>query len=304
MMRKEKIFKAFGTVNSIIIYEDNQAILDMMASYVNELDDKWSLFKSDSLVCQINAQAGIGWVKVDDDTLSLLKLAKRCSKESEGAFSITSWPLNQLWKKAIKNGQMPDAKLVLKRKALVNDDDLLIDEVTRTVSLRKTGQGIDLGGIAKGYALDKAREMLVDAGISDAIINFGGSVSLIGKKRRIGIQNPNKLTGVPVGSLDLIDESVVTSGDYERNVNANGHFIHHIVDPNSGYPSVSGIKSLTLIGSNAAILDAFSTACFVQGCDLAVGFIQKLKLDAIIINEKMDVLCTPGIRGNFALGAN
>lgn len=184
---------------------------------------------------------------------------------------------------------------------LVNDEDILLDDEAQTAELRRFGQSLDLGAIAKGYAADEVRRILTEGGITGALVNLGGTVSVIGEGKHVGIQHPDRMTGIPMGRVLLADACAVTSGDYERYYEVDGTRYHHILDPRTGYPSRSGLRSVTLIGSSALALDALSTAVFVLGAEKGLPLIQQAGYQAVFVTDALDVFCTDGLRGNFEL---
>ena len=185
--------------------------------------------------------------------------------------------------------------------SLVCDEDILLDEESRTAELKRFGQSVDLGGIAKGYAADEVRRILREGGVTDALINLGGTVSSIGRERNIGIQHPDRATGIAMGRITLENGCVVTSGDYERFYEVDGVRYHHIVDPRTGYPAQSSLRSVTLIGDNATELDALSTAAFVLGEAEGLRLVQQAGVEAIFVTDSLNVFCTEGLRNNFQL---
>ena len=145
------------------------------------------------------------------------------------------------------------------------------------------------------------RRILQEGGVTDALINLGGTVSSIGRERKIGIQHPDRATGIAMGRITLENGCVVTSGDYERFYEVDGVRYHHIVDPRTGYPAKSSLRSVTLIGDNATELDALSTAAFVLGEAEGLRLIQQTGVEAIFVTDSLNVFCTEGLRNNFQL---
>ena len=175
----------------------------------------WTCFQQDSLIARINRAAGQGAVAVDEDTLAILGRSKAYSELTHGAFDVTSGPLAALWKAAMQQGARPSDREIWQALGLVDRGDMLLDEGAGTVMLRRAGQRIDLGGVAEGYAADGLKKRLRQNGVRRALLNLGGTVAAMGCATRIGIQDPFRPTGVPMGTLTLADRCAVTSGVYE-----------------------------------------------------------------------------------------
>lgn len=296
-----KMFRALGTMNTITVYHFNaDEAISAATERVMELHNRFSVFQEQSEIARLNQAAGKKFVPVSKDTLHVLKTAKQFSERTEGAFSVTSRPLTDLWKIGPK-GTVPSMSQVKKRKSLVNDQDILLDEKNSSAMLRRKLQAVDLGGIAKGYAADEVRRILSESGVTNALINLGGTVLVMGEGKTVGIQHPRKSTGVPMGSLQIQNQAVVTSGDYERYFKSDGIRYHHILDPKTGYPAESGLIGITLIGTSAMELDALSTAMFVMGMEKSFALAERQGIEAVFITEQMDVLCSPTLRERFSL---
>ena len=302
----ETIFEALGTTNRILVSAYRERIaageaLKRAEERVRALHERLSVFQPESELSLLNASAGCSSVPVGKDAFLLLRESKRFSALSEKAFSITTRALSALWEIHARCGTVPSRAEVEHTLLLVNDEDILLDEEAQTAELHIFGQSVDLGAIAKGYAADEVRRILIEGGITGALINLGGTVSVIGESKHVGIQHPDRTTGIPMGRVSLFDACAVTSGDYERYYEVDGTRYHHIVDPRTGYPSRSGLRSVTLIGENALTLDALSTAVFVLGAEKGLPLIQQAGLEAVFVTDQLDVFCTDGLRGNFEL---
>ena len=302
----ETVFSALGTTNQVSVYAYADRIaageaLMRAKERVQFLHDHLSVFQPESELSLLNASAGCSSVPLAKDAFFLLSESKRYHALSEKAFSITTRALSALWEIHARCGTIPSRAEVEHALLLVNDEDILLDEDAQTAELRRFGQSVDLGAIAKGYAADEVRRILIEGGITGALINLGGTVSVIGEGKHVGIQHPDRLTGIPMGRVLISDSCAVTSGDYERFYEVEGTRYHHIVDPRTGYPSRSGLRSVTLIGTSALALDALSTAVFVLGAEKGLPLIQQAGVEAVFVTDTLDVFCTEGLRGNFEL---
>ena len=298
----EKSFPAMGTVHTVTIFdaEGPEAASDARA-YLLDLHGAWSCFKEDSLISRINQAAGRQPVAVDEDTFEVLRQAKRYGRFTEGAFDVTVGPLADLWRRAMEERQLPGDEAVWQALALVDFANVTLDEEAHTVLLEKAGQRIDLGGIAKGYAVDELRKRLRRHGVHRAMLDLGGTVAALGCGLPVGIRDPFRLHGAPMGTLMLEDRIAVTSGVYERFAYMDGYRYHHVVDPRTGYPSKSGLVSVTLVGEKGGALDAFATAALILGMEKSAPMLAEQGMDAVFVTEQGQVFVTRGLKRQFHL---
>lgn len=293
----QKTFPGMGTVHSIMI--EGCGVLsaaDQIKDRLIQMEHLWSVFRQDSEISRLNQSAGQKTMPVSPDTMQILKESVRLSEETAGAFDVTAGALSGLWREAMKTECMPDARMIAE--ALRHTGSRHIRFSGNGVRIGKE-QTIDLGGIAKGYALDRAMEMLSVSGIRTALLNFGGTIGAVGRPIPVGVRNPFKPDGAPIGTLLLSNACAVTSGSYERFARIDGRTVHHIIDPRTGYPSSSGLVSVTLTGTNAARLDAFATGVFILGIDRSLALLKKNGIEAVFITSDGEVLRTEGLSGTF-----
>ncbi len=276
--------------------EEAERAVDLAAKEVARLDEILAMWKPESQVAKFNAQAGQGAQKLPAELDELLPLALSIGKKSDGAFDISVGPLVRLWYDSLKQGQLPADRAVLAAKLKMGYKNLKTD-ATGAWSL-PLGFQIDLGGAAKGYAQDKAAMILRKAGIKDFLMNAGGQVYAMGTKPggikwKIGILNPRNPQKI-VASLELKDQCMSTSGDYEQFTYIKGKRYHHILDPRTGFPTAHGMASATVIlkmDQNAlpgALADCLSTASFVLGPGKGVKFLESLGVSGVMIDESGD----------------
>jgi thiamine biosynthesis lipoprotein len=289
-----RLFSAFGTLNRIVVYlNENVAeppsVLNSIERRFSEMDDKLSVFKTDSEVSRINAAAGEEYVEVSADTLEIITLAKQYSMMTNGFFDLTANPFTQLWRQR----KVPSGSDITEYRKLVDYHGVILRG--RKAKLAKKGMSIDLGGIVKGYAAEVAQNMLAQAGIHDALINLGGTIVSVGKKREIAVKNPFDNLSVAAVIRDSADEIIVTSGVYEKHFVQNGKLFHHIINPRTGYSSESGLISVTLIGNNGAELDILATACIVQGIEESRKILESKGIGALFFLSDGQILANAGI---------
>lgn len=175
--------------------------------------------------------------------------------ETQGVFDITSSAASRLWRKAVRSAQIPSESDIAGCCSLSGLADLILNKADGTAFLRRNSQQIDLGGIAKGYAADEAVRILKKYKGHNAFINFGGTVVVLGREQKIGVQNPFQKSGVSMADIMVKNKAVVTSGSYEHGFFFEGVRYHHIIDLRTGWPADSGLLSVTLIGDSTMELD-------------------------------------------------
>ncbi len=281
----------FDTLCSITVYsKKDAAAMDKAfetAAEIHHLADFWS---DSSDTSKINNAKANEPVKVSPHTINMLTLSQEIFKKSHGAFDVTVAPVSHLWRFDQGNPTPPsDAQI----KALlpgIDSNDLVLDTKTNTVTKKKITTQIDLGGIAKGYAADKAAEALKKMNVKSALIDFGGNIAAIGenpktknKKWRIGLQMPYAPTGEYSKIVEVAEGSIVTSGTYQRYFEHNGNRYHHIIDPKTGYPSKQGYDSVTVITSDAATADCLATAIYVLGKNQGVALAKEYNAEVYFL---------------------
>lgn len=256
---------------------------------IKRLDNLLSKFNPHSEVSQLNRR---GKLKVSPDTLAVIKAAKGFYRQSDGAFDATVSPLIDIWKPAINAQVTPQEKQINAAKLLVGSENIFIDEKSQTVKFLKKGMRIDLGGIAKGYAVDCAIKKLQDAGIKSCLVNAGGNMYGLGRNGarpwKVGIRHPRNLKEM-IGFMLLEDRAIATSGDYEQYFESGNRRFSHIIDPQTGFPVNNGVVSATVLSSDATTCDALSTAVFVLGKEKGLKLAGKYKNTQAIILTKEDL---------------
>jgi len=295
-MSFKTVFYALGTENSIILEEaDSSELLTRIVERVSQIEEKMSAFKATSEISKIASNSGICAASVNEDVFCVLEKALEVSQASHGAFDITVRPLTKLWNFGNGRDSVPEKKEIDTAKCFVGYSNLVINPIERTAFLTKSGCKIDLGGIAKGYAANEAKRILLEYGVKSALINFGGNIMAVGNSFEnapweVGIQNPLSGRGESVLTIDITDKAVVTSAVNERFFIRDGIRYHHIINPITGYPAQSGLLSVTVINECSMLADALSTAVFVLGAQEGLKLIRKYKSEAVFITESGDIL--------------
>ncbi|MBQ3886904.1 MAG: FAD:protein FMN transferase [Clostridia bacterium] len=295
-IQKQKIFFALGTVNTLTYFEETaESAVQEAVNRVGELHNRLSVFDENSEISRINQQAGMAPVRVSPDTYRLISDSMRYARWTDGAFDITTGVLSCLWKKAIRSGDEPQQRAIDHALSLTGFRDILMHPLKRSVMLRKVGQKLDLGAIAKGYAADEVRRILQAHQVDHAIINLGGTVITLGE-HTVGLQDPFQDTGVSFAAIRINGKAVVSSGTYEQCRQQDDKLMHHLIDPTTGHPADTDLTAVTLIGDNAEELDALATAVLIQGMDKGMTLLRRRKLEGVFITRQGRIYATKGLK--------
>ena len=259
--------------------DKTQPAIDAAFSELKRVENLTSFHKSSDLT-RLNKSSGEGPQTVDPELVGLITKSLEFSALSQGAFDPSIGPVAQLWNFSGESGpRLPDSAEIGKILPLIGWEQVLVDEDGHSVSLAKAGMALDLGAIAKGYAIDKATQKLKSLGVKAALVNAGGDIVAYGEKEpgkpwKIGVQDPRNPGGV-IAVAELKDRAMVTSGDYERSFEDAGKRYHHLLDPKTGYPA-DGLQSVTIVAADGVTADALSTAVFVLGEEKGIRLIESL----------------------------
>lgn len=283
----------FDTVIQIEAWGASDEIMDGCLELCAYYENKFSATIDTSEISQINHSAGKP-VQVSSETAELLSKGIEYGDLSEGRFDITIASAGNLWNFTDnKEKTLPDPEAL--ENALRHINYKCIEIEGNTVTLLDSEARIDLGGIAKGYIADRLKEYLTDNGVKHALINLGGNMVAVGNRYdntdfRIGIQKPFEKTGTVLGAVSVSDQSVVTSGNYERYFEKEGVIYHHILDPDTGYPVQNDLDQVTVISEQSVDGDALSTACYTLGLEKGMDLIRKLDgVEAIFVTSDGDI---------------
>jgi thiamine biosynthesis lipoprotein len=270
--------------------------IDAVMADMHRTDDLMSTYKPESQLSQVNAHAYERAVQVDADIIDVVQKSIEYSRLSEGVFDVTYASVGYLYD--YRTHQHPTEAQIAAALPGVDYRQLLVDPQARTIRFMKPGMRIDLGGIAKGWAVDRGIEILRRAGIQHAMVNAGGDTALLGdrlgKPWVVGIRDPRK-SGAVVARIPLQDEAISTSGDYERYFEENGQRYHHIIVPGTG-KSPDAVRSVTVIGANATRTDGLTKTVFILGVERGMAFIRKLgDVEAVIVDKDGQVFYSAGL---------
>lgn len=296
----KRVLKLMGNRFEIsVVSEDAQWAekrIDDAVGEIQRIEKLFTTFDESSQTNLINRNAGIQPVKVDKEVYHLIERSLKISHLTQGAFDITYGSIDKrFWNFDVNMTSLPDAATAKKTVRLINYKNVVLDKKAGTVFLKDKGMRIGFGGIGKGYAADRAKQILQKQGVPSGIINAAGDLITWGTQPdgspwTVGIADPNAKHH-PFSYLNISNMAVATSGSYEKYAVVNGKKYSHTIDPKTGFP-VSGIKSVTIICSSAELADAMATPVMVMGIKIGLDLINQMNHIACIIIDDHDRLYT------------
>lgn len=290
-----------GTRITVELWADDKEkadrAIDAVLEEMRHIDDSMSTYKPTSEVSQVNARAADGPMRITKELFDLLTTAKEYSVITDGAFDITYASVGYMYD--FRKRVRPSEGEIAKALPAVDYRHVLLDVKKQTVQFSQKGVRIDLGGIAKGYSVDRGIDVLKSLGFTRAYVSAGGDSRIIGdrfgKPWMVGIRDPRKGAGEVITRIPLVDAAISTSGDYERFFEEDGVRYHHIIDPHTGH-SASKVRSATVIGPYATRTDGLSKTAFVLGPEKAMEIYNRIDdIDAIIVKLDGTVIYSKGL---------
>ncbi|MEK6742070.1 MAG: FAD:protein FMN transferase [Nitrospirota bacterium] len=297
----QKTETIMGTQVSITVVaqtaEQGEAAIEAGMAEVRRFDAMMSLYKDDSEITRLNLAAGKQPVRVSPEMIEAVEQAAEISRRSGGVFDVTIGPLVVLWQMRLKEGKIPSDEEISRVRPRVNFRNISINKKDSTIFLKRSGMIMDLGGM-KGYIADQVAGLIKRRGITNALIALAGDIWALGHREdgkpwRIGVQHPREKDRT-LAVLELSDQYVCTSGDYERFIIKEKKRYHHIIDPRTGKPS-TGVVSVTLVGKKGALIDPLAKVPFILGVEKGLGLIREYGAEAIIVDDQGKVTSTAGI---------
>ena len=262
-----------------------------------------SSWDPNSQTSEVIRNAGVKPVVVDQELFNLIRRSIKISKLTHGAFDISYASMDKIWRFDGQMKELPDSNAVAASVAKINYKNIILNPEKRTVFLKEKGMKIGFGAIGKGYAANKALDIMSKMNLTGALVNASGDLISWGKDEggkdwKIGIVNPKQKEKV-FSWLNINETAVVTSGNYEKFVTINGQTYSHIIDPRTGYP-VKGLSSVSIICPNAELADALATSVFVLGKEKGLELINQLKgIECLLITDKQELFTSKNLHLDY-----
>lgn len=301
---------AMGSLLTLTAWTDDapaaHAAFAAVFAEFDRLEALLTVWRPDSDVSRINASAFAAAVPVRAETREVLHAAEQVSAWTEGGFDVTFGALAEIWKfDQDQDGRVPTPAEIAAHRARVDHRAVVVDDGPGTVRLTRPDVRVHLGGIGKGYAVDRAVAILRAAGLADFMIQAGGDLYVAGRAGdtpwRLGIQDPRGAGGESFATVELSDATFSTSGDYERFFVKDGVRYHHILDPKTGEPA-RGCRSVTIVARQALWADGLSTGVFILGPERGMALVERLPdVEAVIVTADSRVLISSGLVGRVEM---
>ncbi|MCL2726484.1 MAG: FAD:protein FMN transferase [Polyangiaceae bacterium] len=301
------VFAAF--TNEAVSAAGARAAFNAALTEIRRIEALMTTWRDDSEISRINAAAGSKPVIVSDETFTIIKESVFASEISDGAFDITFYTLHGLWKFDEDLDPHPPTRAQIDaRLPFVGYKKIELNEIDKTVKLANKRTQIGLGGIAKGYAVDRAVRVLDQAGLTSFFVQAGGDLFARGSKPdgtawQAGIRDPRGSESTSFATLPLSDHAFSTAGDYERSYVVSGKRYHHIIDPRTGEPATA-CRSVTIWADSATRADEIDDAVFILGPDKGMKLVESLDgVGAVIVDAKNNVLVSDRLRKNLKVAS-
>ena len=299
---------AMDTVMLLTVYGDQaQQGLDQAEQTIQKLEKLWSATDENSEIWALNHSGG-NWVELSEDTREILSRGLELCALTDGALDITAYSAVQAWGFPTGVYRVPDEAELERLVGTIDYTQLELDEQTGQARLPED-MSLDLGAVAKGRLGEVLSQDLKELGVTSALLELGGNIQTVGTKPdgsrwRVGIQDPNSQEGGYLAIVEVADQAVVTSGDYQRYFEQDGQTYCHIMDPATAAPADSGMDSVSIVGSDGTVCDALSTALFVMGEEKGAQFWKdhpELDFEAIFVSQDGTIAVTEGLEEHFTL---
>nr|WP_245335504.1 FAD:protein FMN transferase [Streptococcus panodentis] len=291
-----------SAISVSLLHEQAETLLDETVRLLHLYKHRFSANDDDSELMMINHMAGIERVPVHPELFELIEIGKKHSLAAKSHLNITIGPLVQTWRIGFSDARLPSSYEISQALALTDPDLIDLDPESHSVFLAEKGMKIDLGALAKGYIADRIKDYLQAQGVTSALINLGGNVLTLGENEvtqrpwRIGIQNPKLPRGKHSAILTVTDQSVVTSGIYERTLQTEGKSYHHILDRETGYPVDSPLASITILSDKSVDGEIWTTRLFGEAPASILAQIEAQEgIEALIITQDDRIFCSSGV---------
>lgn len=304
-MEKKRVLHLMGTVITLTVFHpEAERLLDQCEMMLRDYQQRFSANDASSTLMQVNANAGVKPMKVDSDLYELIRYGYALSLSSNARFNLVIGPLIKLWRIGFTDANVPTDEAIQARMALIDLKQVELDDENETVYLAKAGMEMDLGALAKGYFADKLKDYLKAEGVTAGIVDLGGNVLTIGNSPKhpsgywqIGIQDPLRERGNLMAAVAIKDQSVVTSGIYERFIKIDDTLYHHIFDSKTGYPVESEIASVTIVSDESIDGEVWTTLLFAETPEGALARLNDHALiEGIVVTRQQEMLISDKLK--------
>lgn len=304
MKNDKRLLNLMGTIIQIWVEHDYaKDLLDIAEKKLIDYERRFSANCGNSDLMQINFNAGIKPVTVKSDLFTLIKIGKAQSLINNSFLNIAIGPLIQAWRVGFHDARYPPDSEIKQLLTLIDPNDIVLDEVNKSVFLKYKGMAIDLGALAKGYFADKIMQIFKKQNAKSAFIDLGGNVLTYGECPfhddgfwQVGIQNPFQIRGNVIKVLKIKNQSAVTSGLYERTFNYNGKTYHHIFNSQTGYPVETEIESITIVSTHSIDGEILTTQLYGYSPVNAIKKINQLtNIEGMVITTNKEFACSNGL---------
>ena len=304
---------AMGTYIEQTVYGDeSEKAVTQAAADINELENQISWRIENSDISKINTAAGNSYVNVNESTIELLKLCKQVALRTNGGFDPAILPISSLWIFDKGEESCPTNENINKFLPYIDYNNLIVDEEGKTAYLKNQLCALDLGGVGKGLACERAIKAYESNNVDSAIISVGGSIGVMGNRKsnpdwNIAIRDPFKAFEDQYGELGIIKLRrgyISTSGIYEKYFYKDGKCYHHILDPLTGYPVENNLICVSIMSDNGALSDALSTGCFVMGMENSLPILKYYNAQAVFVTKDREIYITKEAKDMFELKEN
>ncbi|MBG9987474.1 FAD:protein FMN transferase [Aerococcaceae bacterium DSM 111176] len=297
--KETRQIKLMGTnIDLMVVHPEGVKILDHLEDLLHIYNLRFSANRDDSELMQINQAAGRHPIKVHPEMYELIALGKEHSLAKESLLNIAIGPLIKLWNIGFDDARVPSQAEIDEVLKIIDPNLIELDEENQTIYLAKAGMEIDVGAIAKGYIADRLVDYMKEQGVASGLVNLGGNLVTVGPALnrpdyywRIGVQNPEEIRGQSSVTLKIYNQSVVTSGIYERKLTIDGQTYHHIFDQKTGYPVNSDTASITIIADQSVDCEIWTTRLFGQEPHHIINEINQLPgIEGVVITRDGEYL--------------
>ncbi len=300
--------KMMGTsIDLMVVHKDPEFVLDEMVERLKIYEQRFSANDDASELARVNQAAGNASVQVHPELFELIEIGKKHSLASESFLNIAIGPLIQAWRIGFSDARVPEKEEIVELLRITDPMNIYLERETLCVYLKEKDMKIDLGALAKGYIADRLVDYLKETEVMSALINLGGNIITYGPalKRtdnlwRIGIQKPLSKRGESQVILKVDNQSVVTSGIYERLFDVGNDTYHHIFDPKTGYPVETELASLTIVSDLSVDCEIWTTRLFGHSPrDIIEELNQMDAIDGLVITKQGEIFYSDGLRNKI-----